>query len=160
MESRGRSGTVSVKFQRSRGLTAIELAGGAATDDDQMRPTVVDDVAAGPPAGAAACMTALCVQIDRWIGKPTTIADGNYNRWLVPPAAVAVQMCVGMAYGLSVFWNPLKSALKDSRGVVLESCAGNATAIGSCHAFTWALLRPMKTFIDHSVHLCELASCG
>jgi hypothetical protein len=131
MESRGRSGTVSVKFQRSRGLTAIELAGGAASSDDV---TVVDGVAAGPSSGAAACVTSLCAQIDRWIGKPTTIADANYNRWLVPPAAVAVQMCVGMAYGLSVFWNPLKTALKDSRGVPLESCAQNSTAIGSCFA--------------------------
>ena len=31
----------------------------------------------------------------------------GFNRWLVPPAALAIHLCIGMAYGFSVFWLPL-----------------------------------------------------
>jgi MFS family permease len=39
------------------------------------------------------------------------IAPPGYNRWLVPPAALAVHLCIGMVYGLSVFWLPLSQAI-------------------------------------------------
>ena len=42
-----------------------------------------------------------------WLDKERTIADASYNRWLVPPAALAIHLCIGMAYGFSVFWLPL-----------------------------------------------------
>ena len=42
---------------------------------------------------------------DRIIAKP------GFNRWLVPPAALAIHLSIGMAYGLSVFWLPLSRAL-------------------------------------------------
>jgi hypothetical protein len=32
------------------------------------------------------------------------IAKPGFNRWLVPPAALAIHLCIGMAYGFSVFW--------------------------------------------------------
>src|ERR1700753_2547328 len=32
------------------------------------------------------------------------IARPGFNRWLVPPAALAIHLCIGMAYGFSVFW--------------------------------------------------------
>ncbi|HAL69785.1 MAG TPA: MFS transporter, partial [Pseudomonas sp.] len=35
----------------------------------------------------------------------------GFNRWLVPPAALAIHLCIGMAYGFSVFWLPLSQAL-------------------------------------------------
>ena len=35
------------------------------------------------------------------------IARPGFNRWLVPPAALAIHLCIGMAYGFSVFWLPL-----------------------------------------------------
>ncbi|MEZ5758838.1 MAG: OFA family MFS transporter [Emcibacteraceae bacterium] len=35
------------------------------------------------------------------------IAGPNFNRWLVPPAALAIHLCIGMAYGFSVFWLPM-----------------------------------------------------
>ena len=38
-------------------------------------------------------------------------AGPGYNRWLVPPAALAVHLSIGMAYGFSVFWLPLSKAL-------------------------------------------------
>src|SRR5215471_16956476 len=39
------------------------------------------------------------------------IAETDFNRWLVPPAALAIHLCIGMAYGFSVFWLPLSRAL-------------------------------------------------
>lgn len=45
------------------------------------------------------------------LDKERTIAPDNYNRWLVPPAALAVHLSIGMAYGFSVFWLPLSRAI-------------------------------------------------
>ena len=43
--------------------------------------------------------------------KERTIAAPGFNRWLVPPAALAIHLSIGMAYGFSVFWLPLSRAL-------------------------------------------------
>ena len=43
--------------------------------------------------------------------KERIIARPGFNRWLVPPAALAIHLCIGMAYGFSVFWLPLSQAL-------------------------------------------------
>jgi len=45
------------------------------------------------------------------LDKERIIAGPGYNRWLVPPAALAIHLCIGMAYGFSVFWLPLSKAL-------------------------------------------------
>lgn len=46
-----------------------------------------------------------------WLSRENTIAKPGFNRWLVPPAALAIHLCIGMSYGLSVFWLPLSRAL-------------------------------------------------
>lgn len=46
-----------------------------------------------------------------WLDKERTIAGPGFNRWLVPPAALAIHLCIGMAYGFSVFWLPLSKAI-------------------------------------------------
>jgi MFS family permease len=46
-----------------------------------------------------------------WLSKERTVAGPGFNRWLVPPAALAIHLCIGMAYGLSVFWLPLSRAI-------------------------------------------------
>jgi MFS family permease len=43
--------------------------------------------------------------------KERTIAGPAFSRWLVPPAALAIHLCIGMAYGFSVFWLPLSKAI-------------------------------------------------
>lgn len=45
------------------------------------------------------------------LDKERIIAGPRFNRWLVPPAALAIHLCIGMAYGFSVFWLPLSKAL-------------------------------------------------
>src|SRR5262252_6707046 len=51
-----------------------------------------------------------------WLDKERTIAGPGYSRWLVPPCALAIHLCIGMAYGFSVFWLPLSKALAVSGG--------------------------------------------
>ncbi|MBP6345261.1 OFA family MFS transporter [Neisseriaceae bacterium CLB008] len=46
-----------------------------------------------------------------FLSKERIIAKPGFNRWLVPPAALAIHLCIGMAYGFSVFWLPLSRAL-------------------------------------------------
>jgi len=41
------------------------------------------------------------------LSREATIAPAGFNRWLVPPAAVAVHMCIGQVYAFSVFNKPL-----------------------------------------------------
>jgi MFS family permease len=45
------------------------------------------------------------------LSKERIVAAPGFNRWLVPPAALAIHLCIGMAYGFSVFWLPLSRAL-------------------------------------------------
>jgi MFS family permease len=46
-----------------------------------------------------------------FLAKEHTIAKPGFSRWLVPPAALAIHLCIGMAYGFSVFWLPLSRAI-------------------------------------------------
>ncbi|GJE40080.1 OFA family MFS transporter [Methylobacterium persicinum] len=46
-----------------------------------------------------------------FLSRERIVARPGFNRWLVPPAALAIHLCIGMAYGLSVFWLPLTRAL-------------------------------------------------
>jgi MFS family permease len=42
------------------------------------------------------------------LDRSATIAPPGYNRWLVPPAALAVHLSIGQVYALSVFKEPLR----------------------------------------------------
>jgi MFS family permease len=45
------------------------------------------------------------------LDKERIIAQAGFNRWLVPPAALCIHLCIGMAYGFSVFWLPLSRSI-------------------------------------------------
>ena len=45
------------------------------------------------------------------LDKERIVASPGFNRWLIPPAALAIHLCIGMAYGFSVFWLPLSRAV-------------------------------------------------
>jgi len=51
------------------------------------------------------------------LDRERTVATAGYNRWLVPPAALAIHLCIGMAYGFSVFWLPLTRAIGVDKSV-------------------------------------------
>lgn len=54
------------------------------------------------------------------LDKERIVARPGFSRWLVPPAALAIHLCIGMAYGFSVFWLPLSKALP---GATDPSCS-------------------------------------
>jgi MFS family permease len=58
------------------------------------------------------------------LDKHRTIAGPDFNRWLVPPAALCIHLCIGMAYGFSVFWLPLTRAVGITSPVVCPAGMG------------------------------------
>ena len=61
------------------------------------------------------------------LSREKIIAKAGFNRWLVPPAALAIHLCIGMAYGFSVFWLPLSRSVGTAIGAKVPACAGAAT---------------------------------
>lgn len=49
------------------------------------------------------------------LDRERTIAAPGFNRWLIPPAALAVHLCIGEIYGFSVFNEPLTRVLGVAR---------------------------------------------
>jgi MFS family permease len=58
------------------------------------------------------------------LARERTIARPGFNRWLVPPAALAIHLCIGMAYGFSVFWLPLSRAVGISQSTACPKDMG------------------------------------
>src|SRR6202050_4550123 len=46
------------------------------------------------------------------LDRDRSVAGPNFNRWLVPPAALAIHLCIGMGYGFSVFWLPMSRLVR------------------------------------------------
>jgi MFS family permease len=46
-----------------------------------------------------------------FFSKQATIAQPGFSRWMVPPAALAVHLCIGQAYAFSVFNGPLTKVI-------------------------------------------------
>jgi MFS family permease len=67
------------------------------------------------------------------LAKERTVAGPNFNRWLVPPAALCIHLCIGMAYGFSVFWLPLSKAVGISKAV---DCPADMGFVASLFAST------------------------
>src|SRR5689334_9584388 len=51
------------------------------------------------------------------LSRERIVAGPGFNRWLVPPAALAIHLSIGMAYGFSVFWLPLSKAIGITQSV-------------------------------------------
>jgi MFS family permease len=46
-----------------------------------------------------------------FFAKEKSVAGPGFNRWMVPPAALAVHLCIGQAYAFSVFNGPLSKVI-------------------------------------------------
>ena len=53
----------------------------------------------------------------RFLDRDRTVAPPGFNRWLIPPAALAVHLCIGEIYGFSVFNGPLTKVIGISKSV-------------------------------------------
>ncbi|HEV7704242.1 MAG TPA: OFA family MFS transporter [Gemmatimonadaceae bacterium] len=56
-----------------------------------------------------------------FLDRERIIAKPGFNRWLVPPAALAIHLCIGQAYAFSVFNKPL------TKLVAVKALAANDT---------------------------------
>ncbi len=63
------------------------------------------------------------------LDRDRIVAKAGFNRWLVPPAALAIHLCIGMAYGFSVFWLPLSQAIGVTKPVACAADANLLTAL-------------------------------
>ncbi len=71
-----------------------------------------------------------------WLDREAIIAKPGFNRWMVPPAALCIHLCIGMAYGFSVFWKPLQGALLGTDGKPIPECSAGAVTFGEKAAGT------------------------
>jgi len=72
-----------------------------------------------------------------FLSREATVASPGFSRWLVPPAAIAVHMCIGQVYGFSVFKKPLAKAL----GITASSAGDWSEAdVGVAYSIALALL--------------------
>ncbi|MGH7880966.1 MAG: MFS transporter, partial [Candidatus Binataceae bacterium] len=46
-----------------------------------------------------------------FLDRSHTIAQPGFSRWMVPPAALCIHLCIGQAYALSVFNLPMTKLL-------------------------------------------------
>jgi len=46
-----------------------------------------------------------------FLDRSRSVARSGFNRWLVPPAALCVHLCIGEAYAFSVFTKPMSQAI-------------------------------------------------
>ena len=58
------------------------------------------------------------------LDRERIVASAGFNRWLVPPAALAIHLCIGMAYGFSVFWLPLAQSVGVTKPVACPADIG------------------------------------
>ena len=70
------------------------------------------------------------------LDRARTVARPGFNRWLVPPAALAIHLCIGMAYGFSVFWLPLTRLIGVDKTVAAPADTGVLTMLFTT-AFDW-----------------------
>ncbi|MGH3345503.1 MAG: MFS transporter [Nocardioides sp.] len=52
------------------------------------------------------------------LDREHTIAPHSYNRWLIPPAALAVHLCIGQAYATSVYKNSMVEHFETSQTAI------------------------------------------
>jgi len=65
------------------------------------------------------------------LARERTMATPGFNRWLAPPAALAIHLSIGMAYGFSVFWLPLSRAIGIERPVTCDGIGFFARLVSS-----------------------------
>ena len=82
-----------------------------------------------------------------FLDKARTIAGPGFNRWLVPPCALAIHLCIGMAYGFFIYrhWafvSPgTRSLLAEIRDFLLVNAAGAAVTLVVAVGADWSLAR-------------------
>src|SRR5512138_3896373 len=69
------------------------------------------------------------------LSRSRIVAQPGFNRWLVPPAALAIHLCIGQAYAFSVFKLPLTKVLG-----ITQSAPGDWSQPELAWTFTLAIV--------------------
>ena len=81
--------------------------------------------------------------VPSFLARERTVAGPGFNRWLIPPAALAVHLCIGQVYATSVY----KTAL-------VEHFDSSLTAIGIIFSIAIVMLglsaAVAGTWVDHN----------
>src|ERR1700742_409491 len=64
-----------------------------------------------------------------FLDRERIVATAGFNRWLIPPCALAIHLCIGMAYGFSVFWLPLSKLIGIGKSVACPAGSGLMQAL-------------------------------
>ena len=74
-----------------------------------------------------------------FLDRERTVASSGYNRWLIPPAALAVHLSIGEIYGFSVFKIPLVARFDTSLTAIGAIFSIGIVMLGLSAAFggTW-----------------------
>ncbi|MDE2148569.1 MAG: OFA family MFS transporter [Gammaproteobacteria bacterium] len=78
-----------------------------------------------------------------WLARERTVAGPGFNRWLVPPAALAIHLSIGMAYGFSVFWLPMTRLVANPASGCTQSGWLSELFTASCN---WTVPQVSLTF--------------
>src|SRR5688572_30849586 len=82
-----------------------------------------------------------------FLDRAHAVAPSGYSRWLIPPAALSVHLCIGQAYATSVYKNSLIAHFDTSQtaiGIIFSIAIvmlGLSAAIGG----TWVESRGPRT---------------
>ena len=98
-------------------------------------------------------------QVFEFLSKERTIAKPGFNRWLVPPAALAIHLCIGMAYG---FLRILAAAFQGARHYRNDPCPPEMAWIEKLFATTcdWRISTLGWMYTLFFVFLGSSAACG
>ena len=72
-----------------------------------LRPAAGCAMLRGTPTARARDSGRPSMRLPGLLDRERTVAPPGFNRWLIPPAALAVHLCIGEIYGFSVFNVPL-----------------------------------------------------
>ena len=67
-----------------------------------------------------------------WMFKESIVAPDDYNRWLVPPAAISTHLCIGSVYAWSMFNEPLTRELGVVASAATDWHLSDVVPIFSC----------------------------
>jgi MFS family permease len=96
-----------------------------------------------------------------FLSRERIVAGPEFNRWLAPPAALAIHLCIGMAYGFSVFWLPLSRAIGGAKpkpcpddigffeSVVTTSCDWKISMLGWTFTLFFVFLGSSAAVFGH-----------
>ncbi|HEY7230464.1 MAG TPA: OFA family MFS transporter [Pseudolabrys sp.] len=81
------------------------------------------------------------------LDRERIVATAGFNRWLVPPAALCIHLCIGMAYGFSVFWLPLSRTVPNApactnllQELVATGCNWRVASLGWMYTLFFVVL--------------------